>query len=65
MPSITDKTVPFNVHRNKHKGKELIEILPGKRQITWVLAGLLFSAEFQMEPLSPNPIYYCTSKKIV
>ena len=56
MPSITDKTVPFNVHRNKHKGKELIEILPGKHQITWVLAVLVSRAEFQMKPLASNAI---------
>ena len=43
-------------------GKVPIEILPGKRHITWVLAVLRFSAEFQMEPLGPNVIYYYTSQ---
>ena len=41
-------------------GKVPIEILPGKRHITWVLAVLLFMAEFQMEPLAPNAISYDT-----
>ena len=41
-------------------GKVPIEILPGKHHITWVLAVLLFSAEFQMEPLAPNAISYDT-----
>ena len=41
-------------------GKVPIEILPGKRHITWVLAVLLFSAEFQLEPLAPYVIYYYT-----
>ena len=41
-------------------GKVPIEILPGKRHITWVLALLLFSAQFQMEPLAPNAISYDT-----
>ena len=45
-------------------GKVPIEILPGKRHITWVLAMLFFSAEFQMEPLAPNVIhYYILAKK--
>ena len=39
-------------------GKVPIEIQPGKRNITWVLTVLLFSAKFQMEPLTPNVIYY-------
>ena len=39
-------------------GKVPIEILSGNRHITWVLAVLLFSAEFQMEPLAPSVIYY-------
>ena len=39
-------------------GKVPIEILPGKRHITWVLTVLPFSAEFQTEPLAPNVIYY-------
>ena len=42
-----------------------IEILLGNRQITWVLAVLLFSAEFQMEPLAPSVIYYYTSQAAV
>ena len=42
-------------------GKVPIEFLPGKRHITWVLAALLFSAEFQMEPLALNVIYYYTT----
>ena len=46
-------------------GKVPIEILPGKRQITWVLDVLLFSAEFQMEPLAPNVIYYCISQDAI
>ena len=32
------------------------EILPEKRQITSVLGVLLFTEEFQMEPLAPNDI---------
>ena len=39
-------------------GKVPIEILPGKRRITWVLVVLHFAAEFQMEPLAPSVIYY-------
>ena len=46
-------------------GKVPIEILPGKRHITWVLAVLLFSAEFQMEPLGPNVIYNYTGQEVV
>ena len=38
-----------------------IEILRGKRHITWVLAVLLFKAEFQMEPLAPYAISYDTT----
>ena len=41
-------------------GRVPIEILPGNRHITWVLAVLLFTAEFQMEPLVPNAISYDT-----
>ena len=41
-------------------GKVPIGILPGKRHITWVLALLLFSAEFQMELLAPYAISYDT-----
>ena len=41
-------------------GKVPIEILPGKRHITWVLAVLLSMAEFQMETLAPNAISYDT-----
>ena len=41
-------------------GKVPIEILPEKRHITWVLAVLLFTAEYQMEPLAPNAISYDT-----
>ena len=37
-----------------------IEILSGKRHIKWVLAVLIFTAEFQMEPLAPNAISYDT-----
>ena len=37
-----------------------IEILRGMRHITWVLTVLLFSAEFQMEPMAPNAISYDT-----
>ena len=33
-----------------------IEILLEKRYITWVSAVMLFSAEFQMEPLAPYVI---------
>ena len=46
-------------------GKVPIEILPGKRHITWVLAVLIISSEFQMEPLGPNVIYYYTSQAAV
>ena len=46
-------------------GKVPSEILPGKRHITWVLAVLLFTAEFQMEPLAPNVIDYYTSQEVV
>ena len=42
-----------------------IEILPRKRQITWVSDVLRFSAEFQMEPLAPSVIYYYTSQAAV
>ena len=42
-----------------------IEILPAKRHITWVLAVLLLSAEFQTEPLAGNVIYYYTSQEAV
>ena len=41
-------------------GKVPIEILPGNRHITWVSAVLLFTAEFQIEPLAPNAISYDT-----
>ena len=37
-----------------------IEILPGKRQITWVLAVSLTWAEFQTEPQGPYAISYDT-----
>ena len=47
------------------KAKVPIEILPGKGHITWVLAVMLFAAEFQMEPLAPNVIYYYTSEYAV
>ena len=40
--------------------KVSIEILPGKRNITWVLAVLIFTAEFKMEPLTRNAISYDT-----
>ena len=33
-----------------------IEILPGKRHITWVSVVLLVATEFQMEHLTPNVI---------
>ena len=46
-------------------GKVPIELLPGKRHITWVLAVLLFTAEFQMEPPAPTVIHYCTSQEAV
>ena len=46
-------------------GKIPIEILPEKRPITWVLAVLLFLAEFQMEPLGPNVIFHYTSQEAV
>ena len=42
-----------------------IEIRPGKRHITRVLDVLLFSEEFQMEPLGPSVIYYYTSQAAV
>ena len=41
-------------------GKVPIEILPGKRHITWVLAMLLLRAEFQIEVLPPYAISYHT-----
>ena len=41
-------------------GKVPFEFLPGQRQITWVLAVLLLTAEFQMEPLAPKSISYDT-----
>ena len=41
-------------------GKVPIEILPGKRHITWVFAVLLFTAELQMEPLAFNATSYDT-----
>ena len=41
-------------------GKVPIEILPGKLHITWVLVLLLFTIEFQMEPLTHNAISYDT-----
>ena len=44
-------------------GKVPIEILPEKRQITWVSVVLLFTAEFQMELLAANVIIYFTSLK--
>ena len=49
-------------YRSKHifTGKVPIEILSRKRHITWVLAVLLFMAEFQMEPLASNAISYDT-----
>ena len=46
-------------------GRVPIEILPGKLHITLVLTVLLFSAEFQMEPLAPNAISYDTSQEAV
>ena len=42
-----------------------IEILSGYCHITWVLAVLLFSIEFQMEPLVPYVILYYTSQEPV
>ena len=41
-------------------GKVPFEILPEKRHITWVLFVLLFTEEFQMEPLAHNAILYDT-----
>ena len=41
-------------------GKVPIGFLPEKHHITWVLAVLLFTAKFQMEPLAPNAISYDT-----
>ena len=41
-------------------GKVPIEILPGKCHITWVLAVLLFTLEFQMEILAPYAFSYDT-----
>ena len=46
----------YTVQSISSLGKVPIEILPGKHNITWVLAVLPFSAEFQMEPLTPNAI---------
>ena len=45
-------------------GKVPIEILPGKRNIAWVLAVLVFTAEIQMEPLDRNVIHYYTSQEV-
>ena len=42
-----------------------IEILPGKRHITWVLAVLLFTEEFQMEPLASNVICYTSQENVL
>ena len=44
-------------------GKVPIEILPGKRHIMWILAVLLHSAEFQMEPLAPMLFTIVLAKK--
>ena len=46
-------------------GKVPIKHLPGKRHITRVLAVLLFTAEFHMEPLARNVIYYYTRQEAV
>ena len=45
-------------------GRVPIEILPGKCHITWVLAVLLLTIEFQMEPLAPNFICFHTKKLV-
>ena len=45
-----------------HSERNPIEILPEKRHITWVLAVVLLSAEFQMEPLVTNVTFYYTSQ---
>ena len=54
---MTSKTRPTIF---KVRGRVPIEILSGKRHITWVLAVLVFAAEFQMEPLAPNATSYDT-----
>ena len=46
-------------------GQVPIEVLPGNRHITWILAVLLFTTNFLMEPLPPNAFYYCTSQEAV
>ena len=50
----------FTGQRISSIGNVPIEILSGKRHITWVLAALLFTTEFQIEPLTPNAISYDT-----
>ena len=45
---------------NSSLGKVPIEILPEKPHITWVLGVVLFTAEFQMEPLVSNTISHNT-----
>ena len=50
----------FTGQRISSIGKVPIEILSRKRHITWVLAALLFTTEFQIEPLTPNAISYDT-----
>ena len=51
--SITGQGISLN-------GKVPLEILPEKCHITWVLFVLLFTEEFQMEPLAHNAILYDT-----
>ena len=46
--------------RVKEYLKVSFEIFPEKRHITWVLYVLLFTKEFQMEPLAHNAILYDT-----
>ena len=46
-------------------GRVPIEILPEKRHITQVLTVSISSAEFHLERLAPNDIYYYTSQEAV
>ena len=46
-------------------GKVPFEILPERRHNTWVLAVLLFTQEFHLEPLVPYVICYDTSPEEV
>ena len=53
------------LHSERFRLKFCRNIVINTTHNTWVLAVLLFSAEFQMEPQPPNAIYYCTGWKAV